>query len=143
MYSGHAKWEGQVLLIRPLEPATLLVVLVICMVIGAVIGGTSRVASRARLRIIEGRLSGFETLLGSKKATIGASSRSTLVLTHDNKVAGKHVEIDLASRPPRANALRPVRVNGAEASGVFPLKDGDVLNVGHSFIRFETKLGGK
>lgn len=143
VYSGHAKWEGQVLLIRPLEPATLLVVLVICMVIGAVIGGTSRIASRARLRIIEGRLSGFETLLGSKKATIGASSRSTLVLTHDDKVAGKHVEIDLASRPPRANALRPVRVNGAEASGVFPLKDGDVLNVGHSFIRFETKLGGK
>ena len=136
-----AEFQGHQLLVRGLDPSTIVIVTAIGVVIGFAVGATTKAVSRGRLIIIEGRHQGMETLLPAKRGTIGSASKNTLVLVGDNAVAANHVAIDLTGAHPNLivdAAQDPIRVNGIETKKA-ELKDGDVLTIGASFVRFEWK----
>ena len=139
-----AKFDGHLLLVNGLDPATFVIVAAIGVVIGFAIGATGKTVSRGRLIVIEGRQHGMETLLPAKHGSIGSSSKDTLVLVGDPNVGLRHVEIDLTGARPKLSvpAQRDaIRVNGVETK-LAELKDGDVLTIGGSFVRFEWKSRG-
>ncbi len=136
-----AEFQGHQLLVRGLDPSTIVIVTAIGVVIGFAVGATTKAVSRGQLTIIEGRHQGMETLLPAKRGTIGSASNNTLVLVGDNAVAANHVAIDLTGTHPNLMvdaAHDPIRVNGIETKKA-ELKDGDALTIGASFVRFEWK----
>ncbi|MCW2749106.1 MAG: hypothetical protein JWR83_216 [Aeromicrobium sp.] len=136
-----ARFHGHLLVVNGFEPATFSIVTGIGVLIGLAIGASTRVMSRGRLVIIEGKHLGMETLLPAKVGTIGSAPRDTLVLVGDKAVAAQHVSIDMTRASPLLTVLPsrdPIRVNGTETRDAI-LKDGDVLAIGASFVRFEWK----
>lgn len=145
VFGAHvAEFDGHLLLVDGSDPTTLLVVMMIGAVMGLAIGLTTKTASKGRLVIVEGRHSGMQTLVPARRCSIGSGSRNTLVLP-DSSVSKRHVEIDLTGREPRlvvVDEVNGVRVNGiARHDG--PLRDGDVLSIGRSFVRFDWKAHPK
>lgn len=136
-----ARFHGHLLVVNGFEPATLGIVTGIGVLIGLAIGASTKVMSHGRLVIIEGKHLGMETLLPTKVGTIGSAPRDTLVLVGDKAIAAKHVSIDMTRASPLLTVQPdrdPIRVNGTETRDAV-LKDGDVLAIGASFVRFEWK----
>ncbi len=129
------------LLITPLALGTLFPVLLACICIGGAIGTVDRLLRRHWLTIIEGRGRGLELILDQEWSTIGSHPSSTMLLSAPGVLA-EHVGLKVGAAPVmRANG--PVERNGAlvaEAAEI-ALESGDVLRVGGSFIRFESRVG--
>ena len=100
-----------------------------------------RLLRRHWLTIIEGRGRGLELILDQEWSTIGSHPSSTMLLSAPGVLA-EHVGLKVGAAPVmRANG--PVERNGAlvaEAAEI-ALESGDVLRVGGSFIRFESRVG--
>lgn len=132
-------WE--VLRIDPLRLGTLVPVILACASIGAAVGAIDRLRRRHWLTVIEGHGRGMEVILDASDATIGSAPASTLRLTAPG-VLSRHIELRVSPEP-------VVRVHGrVDRAGValalgrdLPLASGDVLRVGQSFIRFDTRDG--
>ena len=135
--------EGNIsaLVITPLVPGTLIPVLLACLCIGGAIGTVDRLLRQHWLTIIEGRGRGLELILDQARATIGSHPSSTLCLPSPGVLA-EHVGLTVGAAPVM-RAHGPVERNGtlvAKATDI-ALQSGDVLRVGGSFIRFESRLG--
>lgn len=129
------------LVIKPLDPGTLVPVLLACLCIGGAIGTVDRLLRQHWLTIIEGRGRGLELILDQARATIGSHPASTLCLPSPGVLA-EHVGLTVGAAPVM-RAHGPVERNGtlvAKATDI-ALESGDVLRVGGSFIRFESRVG--
>lgn len=129
------------LVINPLDPGTLVPVLLACLCIGGAIGTFDRLLRQHWLTIIEGRGRGLELILDQARATIGSHPASTLCLPSPGVLA-EHVGLTVGAAPVM-RAHGPVERNGtlvAQAADI-ALESGDVLRVGGSYIRFESRLG--
>jgi len=112
-----------------------------CAAIGLSIGVVDRVRRRTWLTVIEGRLRGHEIIVDRREVTIGAAKTAILRLTGDGSVEQAHAVL---SSDRGIYALRPfaaVEVNGVPRapSVPVPMRNGDVLRIGGSFIRFEQR----
>lgn len=126
--------------VRFLKPATMLVVALVCAVIGVAYGLMIRARRSASLTIIEGRNSGLEISVEGKRATIGSKSSCDLVLRADLRVEPVHATVEFdGDAPLLALGANAALVNGQPATDRMPLKNGDVVMVGGSYIRLELK----
>lgn len=134
--------EGSVALeIVPLWWGTLIPVLLACTAIGGAIGAVDRLRRRHWLTIIEGRGRGLELILDRDVATIGSDPSSTLRVAAPG-ILPRHIDLALGERP-------VMRAHGAvEHNGVgitegheVALSSGDVLRVGPSYVRVESRVG--
>jgi hypothetical protein len=132
-FSHHA------LLLDGSEAPTYLSAGVAAAAVGCAIGLVSRSLRRATLTVIEGRSRGMELVVDRQLASIGAGTRNVLVLAGDPNVARQHAVIDLRTNPAQLDALAEVIVDGQAVVGRHPIRNGAVLQIGGSFLRFEPR----
>ncbi len=137
--SFAGEFENGTLIINGSDPGTLLTAVYVSAVVGFSVGFSFRVVRRGSLTIIEGRSKGIETLIGKQEATIGSGSANTLVLAGDDAIESRHAVIDLRSEEPRISAHGHVVVDGEAVDGSAALRNGAVLAIGGSFIRFNVR----
>jgi hypothetical protein len=138
IFGSVAKFRDGGLVVDGKRPVVLLSAALVAGLVGLTIGALERRVRRGSLTVIEGRSRGIETLITASTATIGSSTRSTLVLSNDAAVQPSHAVITYGSHGPQIEAIGPVIMNGRGITGPEPLADGAVLQIGGSFVRFET-----
>jgi RIO-like serine/threonine protein kinase len=128
--------------IEPLLAGTLVPVLLACAAIGAAIGTVDRLRRRHWLTIIEGRGRGLELILDRDLATIGSDRTSTLHVAAPG-ILPRHVDLSLGTARPTMRAHGPVEHNGTpiHSGAEVPLTSGDVLRIGPSYVRVESRVG--
>ena len=131
------------LILDGVDPATVAVTMAVGCIIGISVGSVTRALRRASLTVIEGRLQGVEVLIKKSSATIGCSSKSTLVIasTADATVMPKHATIRLVDGGIGEIELHAsASIDGVSVEGISPLVSGAVIRIGESFIRYERRV---
>ncbi len=124
-----------------LNPPTLIAICLACAAIGLSIGVVDRVRRRSWLTVIEGRLRGREVILDRREVTIGTDSAATLRLAGDVGIFRKHAVLSGDQRGYAVRCHAAAEINGVACatSRDIPLRTGDVLRIGGSFIRFDQR----
>lgn len=133
-------WRA-VLIVDGLHPGTLVAVCVASMLIGASIGLAEQVLKARWLTVIEGPLRGRELLVTRPETIIGSASTCGLVLSGDEAVHPSHAVVEMSAGEVVLRPVGTVRLNGLlrDPGNSEKLANGDVIQVGGSFIRFRER----
>jgi len=119
------------------DPATTTSIAATAGIIGLAVGLAHRVTRIASLTVIEGPLRGRTIDLDRSSTSIGSASRCTVVLRGDPTIGPLHARIDIDDGAAFVDPVIPVTINGDVALHRQSIRDGDILQVGGSFLRFE------
>lgn len=108
-------------------------------VIGWSIGLTERVTRRAWLTMIEGELRGREWTLDRRVAKVGMGYGADVRLPPLAGIEPLHVRVERASTGALLTPLAPTKVNGQPVDGATSVADGDVIEIGGCYMRYDAR----
>lgn len=111
-------------------------------VIGWSIGLAERVTRRAWLTMIEGELRGREWTLDRRVAKIGTGYGADVRLPPLAGIETVHVRVERARTGAMLTPLAPTKMNGRPIDGVTAVADGDVIEIGGCYLRYESRHPG-
>lgn len=133
-----AEFSGRRLAIDATDGATLLMATLVAMLIGTTIALALRTSRTGSLTVVEGKGQGTVIDFHKSTATIGSSTRDTLVLA-GSAVPARAVHIRLTDASINAQADVPVQLDGTAVANSFTIRSGQILAVGGVFVRIESK----
>ena len=100
--------------------------------IGLFVGIVDRITRQHWLQGVAGPLRGREIILFKPRTTVGSAPTCDLVLANDPTVAPHHLTLVMAGSGLHLEAAAPVRVDGAAAPPMTPLRAGQTIEAGRS-----------